>query len=153
MLDDETRVPDGQALDADALLQASRRVDWRFLLPDPNLGHVAYVGPGRGALIESLRLFSTSLTLPETRATTTAIAQYDLVVTSGPSLEMLRRASWSGPAVFCMSRRMAGSSAAVPIAGCANRPIMPPRSGALGLPRSRRTGIGRTSSPAPRSSR
>ena len=46
------------ALDADALLQASRRVDWRFLLPDPNLGRVAYLGPRRGALLDSLLLAS-----------------------------------------------------------------------------------------------
>ena len=34
----------GDALDE--LLQRSRRVDWRFLLPDPRLGNVVYFGPG-----------------------------------------------------------------------------------------------------------
>jgi hypothetical protein len=75
-------------LDADALLQASRRVDWRFLLPDPNLGQVAYLGPARGALIESLRLFSASLAVNEA-----ADAQYDVVVAHNPSLDALRRAA------------------------------------------------------------
>jgi len=78
-------------IDADALLQASRRVDWRFLLPDPNLGRVAYCGPAHGTLLESLRLFSESLTVIEKVADVDA-AQYDLVVMSGPSSEMLR---WS----------------------------------------------------------
>jgi hypothetical protein len=29
----------------DSLLASARRVDWRFLLPDPELGHVGYLGP------------------------------------------------------------------------------------------------------------
>ncbi|MCK5923931.1 MAG: hypothetical protein KAG66_23555, partial [Methylococcales bacterium] len=32
------------AYDADTLLQASRRIDWRFLLPSPELGQVGIVG-------------------------------------------------------------------------------------------------------------
>jgi hypothetical protein len=76
------------ALDADALLQASRRVDWRFLLPDPNLGRVGYFGPPQGALVESLRLFSAALAIGEAAG---AGAQYDLVVAHHPSLDHLRR--------------------------------------------------------------
>ena len=49
--------------DTEALLQASRRVDWRFLLPDPELGRVGYAGPARGALVDALRKFSASLTV------------------------------------------------------------------------------------------
>lgn len=52
-------------IDTEALLQASRRVDWRFLLPDPNLGRVAYLGTAQGELVEALRLFSASLTVIE----------------------------------------------------------------------------------------
>jgi hypothetical protein len=77
--------------DADTLLQASRRVDWRFLLPDPNLGRVAYFGPARGALLDSLRLFSTSLEVGE--PADAGSAQYDIVVVSGPSIDELRRAA------------------------------------------------------------
>jgi hypothetical protein len=79
------------ALDADALLQASRRVDWRFLLPDPNLGRVAYLGPRRGALLDSLRLFSATLVVGE--ATGVGGAQHDVVVAHAPSLDGLRRAA------------------------------------------------------------
>jgi SAM-dependent methyltransferase len=79
-------------LDADALLQASRRVDWRFLLPDPNLAHVAYIGPARGALAESLRLFSAELTL--IGPTTDVVSgQYDVVVAHAPSAGVLRQAA------------------------------------------------------------
>ena len=77
-------------LDADALLQASRRVDWRFLLPDPNLGRVAFLGPARGPLIESLRLFSAAL------AANDAAGQdglYDIVVAVDPEHAVLRRAA------------------------------------------------------------
>lgn len=45
-------------ISSDALLQASRRIDWRFLLPDPTLAKVAYIGPGKTPLLESLRRFS-----------------------------------------------------------------------------------------------
>src|SRR5262245_31091445 len=87
---DEPHAADSQTtqLDTDALLQASRRVDWRFLLPDPNLRQVAYLGPAHGALLESLRLFSASLALSEA-----ASAQYDVVVAHNPPLDTLRRAA------------------------------------------------------------
>jgi hypothetical protein len=77
--------------DADALLQASRRVDWRFLLPDPNLGQVAYIGSARGALVESLKLFSTALTLIDPAAGPIS-DRYDVVIANMPTIESLRRA-------------------------------------------------------------
>jgi hypothetical protein len=81
-------------IDADALLQASRRVDWRFLLPDPNLGQVAYVGPRCGPLLESLRLFSASLTVIGTsQAYDGPPLRYDVVVVSRPSRQVLRQAA------------------------------------------------------------
>ena len=73
----------GLSLSADALLQASRRLDWRFLLPDPNLGRVAYAGDGQEELVNSLRLFSRSLTVlasPEPGKE----AGYDVVVAHAP---------------------------------------------------------------------
>jgi len=42
-------------------LEASRRVDWRFLLPDPRLRQVAYVGPVDSSLANSLRRLSETL--------------------------------------------------------------------------------------------
>jgi hypothetical protein len=81
-------------LPAEALLQASRRVDWRFLLPDPNLGQVAYLGSGHDSLVESLRAFSVSLTHIETAlAGDHTTEHYDVVVTSDPSYETLRIAA------------------------------------------------------------
>ncbi len=75
-------------------LQASRRVDWRFLLPDPNLGQVAYVGSARGALVESLQLFSASLTvLGISRMQIPPTARYDVVVSTAPSYETLEWAA------------------------------------------------------------
>jgi len=76
---------------SDALLQASRRVDWRFLLPNPDLGQVVYIGSARGALPESLRLFSASLTVLETPRARGDTVQYDVVVASGPSYPTLRQ--------------------------------------------------------------
>lgn len=86
----------GAEVDSDALLQASRRVDWRFLLPDPDLGRVAYIGSARGTLVESLTLFSTSLTLIERGARLDAgvdPGRYDIVVVSDPTIATLRRAA------------------------------------------------------------
>jgi hypothetical protein len=89
----ETHTANSQAAqcDADALLQASRRVDWRFLLPDPNLGRVAYFGPARAPLLDSLRLFSASLEVGE--AAGADGAHYDIVVARGACLDELRWAS------------------------------------------------------------
>jgi hypothetical protein len=78
-------------MDNDTLLQASRRVDWRFLLPNPNLGAVAYIGPARSTLIDSLRLFSDSLTMIAERPSTST-EQYDIVVAHNPSSSQLRNA-------------------------------------------------------------
>ena len=78
-------------LDAEALLHASRRLDWRFLLPDPNLGRVACVSPVEESLRESLRLFSASLTMVAVDAPGMKEA-YDVVV-SQPSPAALRHAA------------------------------------------------------------
>jgi hypothetical protein len=79
---------------SEAALQISRRSDWRFLLPDPNLGQVAYLGAPCGTLAESLRLFSEShivIGMPCENAGTTR--QYDVVVASRPSYQPLREAA------------------------------------------------------------
>ena len=78
--------------DPDAMLQASRRVDWRFLLPNPNLGWVAYIGPAHGSLIESLRLFSLALTIVDPAGVPTS-ARFDGVVVATPSRAVLRQAA------------------------------------------------------------
>ena len=43
-------------------LETSRRLAWRFLLPNPHLGRVAYLGPASGTLPRALREFCDSLT-------------------------------------------------------------------------------------------
>ncbi len=47
-----------RGLDRDRALRLSRRIDWRFLLPDPSLNTVGYFGPGADQLLESLRAFA-----------------------------------------------------------------------------------------------
>ncbi|MGH7600344.1 MAG: hypothetical protein ACREOI_28655, partial [bacterium] len=42
-------------------LQLARRIDWRFLLPEPYLRRVVYLGPEPGALPAALKHFSESL--------------------------------------------------------------------------------------------
>ncbi len=78
----------------ETLLQASRRLDWRFLLPDPHLGRVAYIGPMRGSLPEALRLFSQSLAvMGQPQPYGRSPAQYDTGVVHGPSGQTLRQAA------------------------------------------------------------
>lgn len=78
---------------SEPLLQASRRLDWRFLLPDPNLKRVAYFGPTRGSLVTSLELFAHKLTVfTAAEVGTYHQGQYDVVVASDPSHGVLKQA-------------------------------------------------------------
>jgi hypothetical protein len=61
---------------SDHELQLARRIDWRFLLPDPHLRRVAYCGPERGTLPEALKHFSQSFRI----VTSAGVATFDLVV-------------------------------------------------------------------------
>ena len=79
--------------DQDALLQASRRVDWRFLLPDPDLGDTAYIGREEASLLDALRQFSRSLTILELQQSANAKPpQFALVVARNASRGELRQA-------------------------------------------------------------
>lgn len=85
-------------------MQAAKRLDWRFLLPNPELNHVAYWGPQKNRLAEALALFSQKLTLlqePNTDKTlpdsqfvgeefTTSKTTYDLVVLCNPTRKLLQ---------------------------------------------------------------
>lgn len=77
----------------DRLLWFARRIDWRFLLPDPDLGSVAYIGPTQGRLVHSLRLFSASLTLlnPDELWGVRHPTPCDVAVLSDPTSATLRR--------------------------------------------------------------
>jgi hypothetical protein len=71
--------------DREQALALSRRLDWRFLLSDPSLETVAYIGDGGGRLLEALRVFATVvdvLTPPEID-TPPSRGRYDLVVIQG----------------------------------------------------------------------
>ena len=81
------------AVSHEALLQASRRVDWRFLLPDPDLGRVACMSDAEATLIDSLRLFSDELHVLETPAFARADPPYDVVVLANPSRDVLDAAA------------------------------------------------------------
>jgi hypothetical protein len=65
--------------DVDELLPLSRRLDWRFLLPDPTLNRVAYVGPESSSLLPALQRFSRELVTGD-------IQPSDLVVLTDPTL-------------------------------------------------------------------
>jgi hypothetical protein len=91
----QTMIEPGIRVSGDALLQASRRVDWRFLLPDPRLLHVAYVAVARGTLLESLELFSMSVTVINPASLTHSTmkgADCDLVVMQSPTAALLQHA-------------------------------------------------------------
>jgi hypothetical protein len=53
----------GASATRDELLHAVRRIDWRFLMPRPVLGHVALLGDDDPDLVRALRWFSASLSL------------------------------------------------------------------------------------------
>lgn len=75
------------------LLQASRRLDWRFLLPNPALARVAYRGPKQGALFASLRLFAEELTVLPDAGSAAQPAHYDVVVLCEPTPRVLQQAA------------------------------------------------------------
>ena len=94
---DETTFVDAQItgrVHSDTVLQAARRLDWRFLLPDPRLERVAYLGAARGTLVTSLELFSQKLTMfSPSQVDAYHRAQYDVVVVSKPTGLALEQAA------------------------------------------------------------
>lgn len=78
----------------DTLLQLSRRLDWRFLLPNPELGRVACLGTNEELLVTALQLFSASLTLVEPGARPLVHDPlYDVVVAPMPTPDVLQQAA------------------------------------------------------------
>ncbi len=83
------------APDRGTLLRASRRVDWRFLLPDPILGKVVWAGACDGGLLQSLELLATSVTALETldgSGQEPAKDSFDVAVLCAPARDELERA-------------------------------------------------------------
>lgn len=65
-------------------LQACRRLDWRFLLPNPTLRNVLLVGPDNSSLANALRLFSESLALSSSASTELLVGHFELAVLVPP---------------------------------------------------------------------
>jgi hypothetical protein len=76
-------------MDRYARLEAARRLDWRFLLPYPELGRVAYVGRPDPTLLAALKALATSLTVTDAAAEPDG---YPLVVASVPTRVELNQA-------------------------------------------------------------
>jgi hypothetical protein len=75
-----------------AMSHLLRRLDWRFLLPDPCLGDVAYVGPVSGALFEALKVYSRSFMVldPIRHPVSPAVNGVDVVVLCKPNIDLVR---------------------------------------------------------------
>src|SRR4029450_13503910 len=82
-----------EAVSHDALLDASRRVDWRFLLPDPELGQVAYIGETDPELVRSLMLFSDELNTWRSATGDQQEQSHDVVVVRNASVDDLQAGS------------------------------------------------------------
>ena len=79
-----------RASDMDALGLA-RRLDWRFLLPDPRLEQVAYIGPLRGELRRALHRFTRSVV--ENPDAASSAEHFELVVVAAGYASMVSRAA------------------------------------------------------------
>jgi hypothetical protein len=70
-------------------LQASRRLDWRFLFPQVALGKVAYIGSRDEILIEALQAFSDELHINQDDKT--SLSNVDYLIMLNPSLSRFRQ--------------------------------------------------------------
>lgn len=69
----------------DALLQQSRRVDWRFLLPSPRLGRIAYLVADGEPLLQALTNFCESVTRLDASSRETGVDPFDGLVMKQPA--------------------------------------------------------------------
>jgi hypothetical protein len=90
-----------------------RRADWRFLLPDPALGRVAYPAPRDPDLLAALERVSERVE----RAAPDALSGYDVVVLTGGGRTALEAAAGAAPAGAWIYAELAGPVAAA----CARR--------------------------------
>lgn len=73
---------------SDSSLQLSRRLDWRFLLPEPRLQRVALFDAPQSLLARALQHFSEELAIFE-NADYARATDFDIVVLARPSLTLL----------------------------------------------------------------
>jgi hypothetical protein len=85
-----------------------RRADWRYLLPDPWLGRVAYPEPRDERLVEALELVSDEVECPAI----TDLEGFDLVVLTGDDRRALDAAADRVPAGAWIYAEGSGQAAA-----------------------------------------
>jgi hypothetical protein len=73
-------------------LAAARRLDWRFLLPEPQLGRVVCIGRRTADLVAPLELFAEAVARLEPRDARAEPASFDLAVLGGASVRDCRHA-------------------------------------------------------------
>jgi len=76
-----------------AALNAIRRLDWRFLLPDPSLGRVVYLGAAESSLLEALRVAGLSVTAVTDEIAQSGRVSFDTAVAVAPSPDDLALAA------------------------------------------------------------
>lgn len=74
------------------LLRAARRVDWRFLLPRPELGRVAYLGRDDPKLVNALVRFADELVDDTNDGPVAQSVKFDVVVLGSPTRDECSRA-------------------------------------------------------------
>jgi len=77
----------------DGALQIARRLDWRFLLPEPQLRRVGYCGPENTSLARALAKFSASFEILSAAGTAGLTSSFDLIVLVAPALPQMEAAS------------------------------------------------------------
>ncbi len=77
---------------SDSTLQLSRRLDWRFLLPEPRLRRVALFDAQQTTLAQALRHFSEELTIFDSSGAGLQEESFDIVVLAQPSFALLEAA-------------------------------------------------------------
>ena len=89
---------------SDYNLQKCRRLDWRFLLSEPNLNHIACSGIAPKSLIDALQKFGESLTIipPSALSSTPDLnSNFDLLVLYAPVIQQLQCIKpWVKPAGY-----------------------------------------------------
>lgn len=75
-------------------IESLRRVDWRFLLPDPTLGAVGYLGEADPSLLRALEIHASHVQVVDRRsmASVSGVGSFDRVVLRNPSDAEIRRA-------------------------------------------------------------
>lgn len=96
-----------------------RRLDWRFLLPEPCLGRVVYLGPARDSLAAALRTLCGCLARVEPGGDVAAdrAGEFDLAVVQAPrraALDAARALLRPGGLLYCEVERAPGALRADP---------------------------------------